>query len=63
MIPLAFETTGRRGEELEEFLRQLEEASTGQSLASLYLQLSVTMAKMNVALVREAVRNATGVRA
>jgi len=63
VIPLAFETTGRRGEELEKFLRQLEDASTGQSLASLYLQLSVTTAKMNVAVMREAVRNATGVRA
>lgn len=65
MVPLAFETTGRRGEVLEAFLSQMAETSSaaGPSLSSLYLQLSVTLAKMNVAVAREAVRHATGVRA
>ena len=64
--PIAFETSGRRGQMADTFLRQLARVSrsvpTAPSLDSLWLQLSVTMAKNNVLLLREAVRAASGVR-
>jgi hypothetical protein len=63
VVPLAFETSGLRGESVQQFLKQMESASSeGPALASLWSQLSVTIAKMNVALVREAVKKAVGVR-
>jgi hypothetical protein len=63
VVPLAFETSGLRGKSAQQFLKQMEGASSeGPTLASLWTQLSVTIAKMNVALVREAVRHAVGPR-
>ena len=59
------ERNGRRGTSMETFLRKMAGASSfgsGTRLDSLYVQMSVTMAKMNVAMVREALRYATGVR-
>ena len=62
---IAFETSGRRGKMADTFLRHMarvsRSSSTAPSLDSLWLQLSVTMAKNNVLLLREAVRAATGV--
>ena len=66
VVPLAMETTGRRGSALETFMRKMAAASSfgsGARLDSLWVQLSVTMVKFNVAMVREALRFATGVRA
>src|SRR5690348_14112755 len=55
IVPLAFETTGFRGESLEKFLREMEASSSeGPTRQSLLTQLSVTMQKMNVAMVRQA---------
>ena len=60
VVPFGFETTGRRGVVMEKFLKRMEAiSSTGKPLTSLWLQLSVTMAKMNVSLLRQAVRYAT----
>jgi hypothetical protein len=67
IIPIAFETSGRRGDLGDEFLRRMARNTDGlsrlaPSIDALWLQLSVTMAKHNVMLLREAVRAATGVR-
>ena len=44
VVPLAFETTGFRGEALEKFLREMEASSAeGPSRHSLLTQLSVTL--------------------
>jgi hypothetical protein len=49
VVPLAFETSGLRGESVQQFLKQMESASSeGPALASLWSQLSVTIAKINV---------------
>jgi hypothetical protein len=61
-VPLAFEATGRRGAQTDAWLRKMTKlslSSHGPSLDSLCCQLSVTMAKYNVAMVREAVNGAT----
>jgi hypothetical protein len=58
-VALAFETSGRFGDEAEQFLKQMEKASQpGPSLNDLWLQISVTLARANVALIRESVRKA-----
>ena len=63
VVPLAFETTGLRGESLEKFLRDMELGSEeGPTRFSLLTQLSVTMQKFNVSMVRNAGRLAVGVR-
>jgi hypothetical protein len=63
VVPLAFETTGFRGDALNKFLREMEASSAeGPSRHSLLVQLSVTMQKFNVAMVRMAGRQAVGVR-
>ena len=63
LIPLAFETTGRRGESLESFLRDMQAAAPeGPNLNWLKTQLSVTMMKFNAAMMREAGKRAAGVR-
>jgi hypothetical protein len=63
LIPLAFETTGRRGESLENFLKEMQAASPeGQTLGWLKNQLAITLTKFNVALTRAAGRKAAGVR-
>ena len=63
IVPLAFETTGFRGASLEKFLRDMEASSSeGPTRHSLLTQLSVTMQKMNVAMVRMAGKQAVGVR-
>jgi len=63
VVPLAFETTGHRGESLDKFLREMEAGSSeGPSRASLLNQLSVTMQKRNVAMVKQATQQAMGVR-
>lgn len=62
---MAFETTGRRGQALEEFLREMEAASMtseGPSRIELLDQLSVTLQKCNVAMVHEAAKKAFDVR-
>jgi hypothetical protein len=57
VVPLGFESTGRWGASTEKFIHTMC-ASTfeGPSKARLLSQLSVTMAKFNVAMVREAGR-------
>jgi hypothetical protein len=63
VIPLVFETSGRRGPALEKFLREMEAASDdGPSRYELMDQLSITVQKFNVAMVREAGMKALGVR-
>ena len=63
IVPLAFETTGFRGASLEKFLREMEASSSeGPTRQSLLTQLSVTMQKLNVAMVRMAGKQAVGVR-
>ena len=61
--PLAMETTGRVGEAMQKFLRFAQESSSGEvSCAMLVVQLSVTMAKLNVALLQEAGRKACDIQ-
>ena len=61
LVPLAFETTGHRGESLDNFLREMEAGSSeGPSRTSLLNQLSVTMQKFNVAMVLQATQKALG---
>ena len=63
VVPLAFETSGLRGTGVDDFLRDMASVSVeGPSLNSLLSQLSVTMMKFNVAMVREAGKHAVGVR-
>jgi hypothetical protein len=63
VVPLAFETSGLRGGAVDDFFRDMAGSSAvGPSLLSLVNQLSVTMMKFNVAMVREAGKHATGVR-
>lgn len=58
--PLAFETTGRRGPNVDKFLKAVaadsDDTSLAQPLSSLWLQLSVTMVKGNTRLWRQAQR-------
>ena len=65
VVPLVFETTGRRGEETVAFFRHMarntQHYPMAPSLESLWLQPSVTMVKSNVQMLREAVRVVTGV--
>jgi hypothetical protein len=64
VVPLVFETSGRRGTALEKFLREMERASEddGPSKRELLDQLSITVQKFNVAMIREAGQKAMGVR-
>ena len=58
LYPLAFESTGRMGTSLSEFLHMMEKSSTGGPAAiSLLDKLSVAMIRANVQLVRNASRN------
>lgn len=58
--PLVLETTGRLGEDFNEFLSIVEATSEGPSRGVLVSQMSVTLAKWNVNCVREAGRKACG---
>ena len=58
LYPLAFESSGRVGASLAEFLHMMEKSSTGGPPAiSLLDKLSVAMIRANVQLVRNAASN------
>ena len=64
IVPLAFEATGRRGAQVDTWLRRMSKIApsfSAPSLETLFVQLSVTMAKFNVVMAREAVNKATRV--
>lgn len=62
VVPCAIETTGRRGSALEQFLCDMEAASSeGPSRISLLEQLAITLQKFNVQMIREAATKAMGV--
>jgi hypothetical protein len=66
VVPMVFETSGRIGEKMQSFIQLISRETQhngGPGVYHLWDQLSVTMQKMNVGMIDEAVRKATGVKA
>ena len=63
IIPMIFESTGRRGDMLESFCASVRNHSgeAGRSINWLWNQLAVTLQKCNADMVAEAMRKAKGI--
>ena len=61
IIPAVFETSGRMGAKLVNFLKRIAgKSGDGPSVGEIKLQLAVTLQRYNAAMVLEAIRNARG---